>query len=178
MGLWTDIRYALRVLTKNRSFTLVAVLTLAVSIGANTAIFSMADAIVFHPYPFPNLDRIAALWETIPAVSAERYGVSPGDYFDWTERNHVFAQMAAYQAWDATLTGAGDPQRRRYRGSACGETQKLAAREFHIALLFCSDVPVVLCPEAARSGRKIRWRGCVLQDRFTRPPPWRRLSDR
>jgi len=113
MGLWTDIRYALRVLTKNRSFTLVAVLTLAVSIGANTAIFSMADAIVFHPYPFPNLDRIAALWETIPAVSAERYGVSPGDYFDWTERNHVFAQMAAYQGWDATLTGVGDPQRVR-----------------------------------------------------------------
>ena len=113
MALWSDIRYAFRVLSKNRAFTLVAVLTLAVSIGANTAIFSMADAIVFHPYPFQALDRIAAIWETIPAVSAERYGVSAGDYFDWIEQNHSFARMAAYQPWDATLTGAQDPQRVR-----------------------------------------------------------------
>jgi len=111
MALGTDIRYAFRVLSRNRSFTIVAVLTLAVSIGANTAIFSMADAIVFHPYPFHDLERIAAIWETIPAVSTERYGVSAGNYFDWTERSHVFAQMAAYQGWDATLTGAHDPQR-------------------------------------------------------------------
>jgi putative ABC transport system permease protein len=111
MTLWTDIRYAVRVLSKNRGFTLVAVLTLAVSIGANTAIFSMADAIVFHPYPFQDLERIAALWETVPAVSTERYGVPPGEYFDWMERNHAFAQMAAYQGWDATLTGAHDSQR-------------------------------------------------------------------
>jgi len=111
MALWSDVLYAIRVLSKNRGVTLVAVLTLAVSIGANTAIFSMADAIVFHPYPFQDLDRIAALWETIPAVSADRYGVSAGDYFDWMGRNHAFAQMAAYQGWDATLTGAQDPQR-------------------------------------------------------------------
>ncbi len=113
MALWSDIRYAFRVLSKKRGFTIVAVLTLAVSIGANTAIFSMADAIVFHPYSFQDLDRIAALWETIPAVSAERYGVSAGDYFDWLEQTHSFAQIAAYQAWDATLTGAHDPQRVR-----------------------------------------------------------------
>jgi putative ABC transport system permease protein len=113
MSLWSDVCYALRVLSKNRSFTAVAVLTLVVSIGANTAIFSMADAIVFHPYPFQDLDRIAALWETIPAVSAELYAVSPGDYFDWKEQSRAFAGMAAYRSWDATLTGAHDPQRVR-----------------------------------------------------------------
>ncbi len=111
MTLWADIRYALRVLARNRGFTAVAVLTLAVSIGANTAIFSLADAIVFHPYPFPDLDGIVALWETLPAVSAERYGVSPGEYFDWKEQIHAFSAMAAYRPWDATLTGAHDPER-------------------------------------------------------------------
>jgi len=113
MSLWAEIRYALRVLSKNRGFTAAAVLTLAVSVGANTAIFSMADAIIFRPFPFKNLERIAAVSETLPAVSAERYGVSPGDYFEWMERNHVFSQMAAYQPWDATLTGAQDPQQVR-----------------------------------------------------------------
>jgi putative ABC transport system permease protein len=79
-------------------------------IGANTAIFSMADAVMFRPFPFKNLDRIVALWETIPKVSAERYGVSSGNYFDWKEQNHVFDQMTAYRPWNATLTGPHEPE--------------------------------------------------------------------
>lgn len=113
IDLFSDVRYGLRVLSRNRSFTAVAVLALAAGIGANTAIFSMADAIVLHPFPFKDLDRIVALWETIPAVSAERHPVSSGTYFDWREQNHVFEQMAAYRRWDATLTGVQDPQRVR-----------------------------------------------------------------
>ena len=109
--LFSDIHYGLRVLLKNRSFTAVAVLALAVGIGANTAILSMADAIVFHPYPFHDLDRIVSLYETIPTVGSERYAVAPGNYFDWFEQSHVLEQTAAFERWNATLTGAHDPQR-------------------------------------------------------------------
>ncbi len=109
--LFSDIQFALRVLSKNRSFTAVVVLALAAGIGANTAIFSMADAIVFHPYPFKDISRLAALWESIPTVSSERYGVASGDYFDWKERNRALEQMAAYQPWNVTLTSRDGPQR-------------------------------------------------------------------
>ena len=109
--LFTDIRHGTRVLFKNRSFTAVAVLALALGIGANTAIFSMADAILFHPFSFPDLDRIVALYETIPTVGAERYDVAAANYFDWRKQNRVFDQMAAYKYWSATLALSPTPQR-------------------------------------------------------------------
>jgi putative ABC transport system permease protein len=77
-GLAAEIRYASRVLSKARGFTAVAALTLALGIGANTAIFTMADAILYRPYPFRDLSRIVALRETVPKVTADRYAVSPG----------------------------------------------------------------------------------------------------
>ena len=104
-NLLSDARYSLRVLMKYRGFTAAAVLTLALGIGATTAIFSMADAILLRPFPFPRLDRIVALSETIPKVSADRLGVSPGNFFNWKEQNHFCEQMTAYKPWDATLTG-------------------------------------------------------------------------
>ena len=106
-----DVRYALRVLAKHRGFTAVVVFALAIGIGANTAIFSMANAILFHPYPFAELDRIVSLAETIPAVSQERYAVSAGNYFDWKEQCGTFVQMAAYKRWDATVTMPDGPER-------------------------------------------------------------------
>jgi len=109
--LFSDVRYSLRILFKCRSFTAVAALTLALGIGANTAIFSMADAIMFRPFPFKALDRIVTLWETIPKVSGERFGVSPGNYFDWEERNHVFDHMTAYKPLNLTLTGPHEPEK-------------------------------------------------------------------
>jgi putative ABC transport system permease protein len=111
--MFNDIHYALRVLAKNRSFTAVVVFALALGIGANTAIFSMADAIMFHPYSFRDLGHIVALSETIPAVGPERYGVSAGNYFDWKEQNHVFDQMAATEPWGVTLTTADGSRRVR-----------------------------------------------------------------
>ena len=106
-----DVRYALRVLAKHRSFTAVVTLALAVGIGTNTAIFSMANAILFHPYPFPELDRIISLAESIPAVSRERYAVSSGNYFDWKEQCRASHQMAAYKRWNATVTLPDGPER-------------------------------------------------------------------
>ena len=108
MNFLNEFRYAFRVLLKNPSFTTTAVVTLAACIGANVSVFSMADAIAVHPFPFRDLDRIVALSETIPQVSAERYAVSPADFFDWKNQNHVLGQMAAYKSWDAVLTTSGD----------------------------------------------------------------------
>src|ERR1039458_3645716 len=102
--MFNDIRYALRVLSRNPSFTAVVVFALAIGIGANTAIFSMADAIMFHPYSFRDLDRIVALRETVSDVLTQRNQVSAGNYFDWKEQNHAFDQMAAPQRWDAPVT--------------------------------------------------------------------------
>ena len=112
-SLLADICYGLRGLFKSRGYTAVAALTLAVGVGAATAIFSMADAIMFHPYPFQDLEHIVDLGETIPNVSTERYGVSPGNYFDWKENSRALRQMAAYRPWDATLTGAHEQQQVR-----------------------------------------------------------------
>jgi putative ABC transport system permease protein len=110
LNLLSEVRYSFRILSKYRSFTNVAALTLALGIAANTAIFSMADAIMFRPFPFKNLDRIVTLWETIPRVSADRFGVSPGNYFDWKEQNHVFDRMTAFRSWTTTLTGPHGPE--------------------------------------------------------------------
>jgi len=109
-GVIAEIRQAARVLARSGAYTLVAVFTLAISMGATTAIFSMADAIVNRPFPFPRLDRVVALTTTIPKAGASRYFVSPADFFDWQERNRVFSTMAAYRGWDAQMTGTREPQ--------------------------------------------------------------------
>lgn len=106
-----ETRIAIRVLGRSRAYTLVAVLTLAISMGANTAIFSMADAIVKRPFPFPALERLVVLSSTIPKTGSARYLVSPADFFDWTERSsRIFARLAAYRNWDVQITGTGEPQ--------------------------------------------------------------------
>ncbi len=113
-----EVRYAFRAMSRSRGFTAVAALTLALSIGANTAIFSLADAIVNRPFAFPHLDRMVELTATLPKSGGERYAVTPADYFDWVEQNRVFSQLAAYAPWSARLTGADEPRDvRAYRVS-------------------------------------------------------------
>src|SRR5580658_8470799 len=77
-----DIRYGLRMLRKSPGFTAVAVLTLALGIGANTYIFSMVDALLFRPMEFPDASKIVALWERLPAVSIDRNELSPANFLD------------------------------------------------------------------------------------------------
>ena len=109
MDFLNEVRYGMRVLLKSPGFTVIAALTLAVCIAANAAIFSMADA-AFRPYPFRQLDRLMALSETIPQVSAERYDVSAGNFFDWKSRAHALEPMEAYKAWSATLMGRDEAE--------------------------------------------------------------------
>jgi predicted permease len=105
-----DVRFGLRMLRKSPGFTVVAVLTLALGIGANTYIFSIVDALVLRPLEFSDPGRIVALWERLPAVSVDRNEVSPSNFLDWKAQNHVFDHIAVHSWWDANLGGVEHPE--------------------------------------------------------------------
>jgi predicted permease len=105
-----DVRFGLRMLRKSPGFAVVAVLTLALGIGANTYIFSMVDALLFRPMEFPDASKIVALWERLPAVSIDRNELSPANFLDWKAQNHVFDHIAAEAWWDANLGGVDHPE--------------------------------------------------------------------
>jgi len=108
-----DIRYGLRVLRKSPVFTAVAVLTLALGIGANTAIFSVVNAVLFRPLPFRDPGRLMVVWHTPPQKSfpgVTKFVVSPANYLDWRNENHVFEQMSAVGFGNFNLTGMGQPE--------------------------------------------------------------------
>ena len=98
-------------LAKNPGVTAVAVLALALGIGVNTSCFLWLDALVLHPLPFPQIERVMTLWETIPKLQAERDAVAPANFLDWLNQSHSFEHLAAYSGWDATLTGVDEPER-------------------------------------------------------------------
>jgi putative ABC transport system permease protein len=111
-SLWQDLRYALRMLAKSPGFTLVAVLTLGLGVGANTAIFSVVQSLLLQPLPYPQPDRLIEIWNTyMPQVP--RVGLSPGDYADWRQQATSLAEMGAYAqvSQGLNLTGESEPQR-------------------------------------------------------------------
>jgi putative ABC transport system permease protein len=106
-----DVRFGLRMLAKHRLATLVSILALALGIGANTAMFSLAEAFLLHPAPFENASRIVALVDARPQQNIDMNGVAPATYFDWRKEAHSFDELAAY-AWDeVNLTGEANPQK-------------------------------------------------------------------
>ena len=109
----TDLKFAFRQLRKSPGFTAVAVLTLALGIGANTAIFSVVDAVILKPLPYADPDRLVMLWETRPDHGWGNNVVSAGNYLDWKARNRSFDAMSAILFQSRTLTGAGEPERVR-----------------------------------------------------------------
>ncbi|HEV2399203.1 MAG TPA: ABC transporter permease [Candidatus Sulfotelmatobacter sp.] len=107
-GFLQDLRYALRQLRKNPGFTAVALITLALGIGANTAVFSVIYAVVLRPLPFHDPARIVAVKTTEPN-RRDDIGVSYPAFLDWRSRNHVFEGLSAFRTDDFTLTGRGAP---------------------------------------------------------------------
>ena len=104
-----DVRYGLRMLLKNPGFAAVAVLTLALGIGANTALFSVVNGVLLNPLPFPEPDRLYAVYYKTPLF--EHSSVSYLNFLDWQKQNHSFSALGAFRAEDLNLTGAGEPER-------------------------------------------------------------------
>jgi putative ABC transport system permease protein len=106
-----DIRYALRMLWKHRFATFICAGALALGIGANTAIFSMAEAFLLHPVPLNDVNRIVALVDSQPRHNVEKTSVAPATYLEWQTQAHSFKQVGAY-SWDGVnFTGDGTPQK-------------------------------------------------------------------
>jgi predicted permease len=112
MLLWfQDFRYAFRMLHKNGVMTLVIVASLAIGIGANSAVFSVVDALLLRPLPYPHPDRLAAIWLHSPGIGILRDWPSPGQYIDIQNQNRSFDQMAIAQSRTFTLSGREQPER-------------------------------------------------------------------
>ena len=106
-----DIRYGLRIMLKQPGFTLVAVITLALGIGANTAIFSLVNSILLRPLPFREPDRLVRMVQASPKLGLTSWGVSQADFAAYREQNRSFESIAIYNTGATNLTGAGEPER-------------------------------------------------------------------
>ncbi|MGH8162870.1 MAG: ABC transporter permease, partial [Rhodanobacteraceae bacterium] len=109
----TDLRYAFRLLLKSPGFTLVAVLTLALGIAASTAIFSVVDAVLLHPLPYPHSEQIVSISQTTRSTGVSNEDASPANFLDWSAQNSVFAEMACVSSSQRNLSGDEQPERVR-----------------------------------------------------------------
>src|SRR5512146_2585687 len=111
--LMQDLKYGLRVLRKSPSFAAVAIVVLALGIGANTAIFSVVSAVLLRPLPYRDPIRLMQVWHVPPPKSfpgMTTFSVSPANYLDWERQNHVFQSMAIYGFRSFNITGTDQPQ--------------------------------------------------------------------
>src|SRR5512132_4065053 len=104
-----DLRYGARMLLKNPGITFVVILALALGIGANTAIFSVVDAVLLRPMPYPESDRIVFLNET--SKSMDEISIAYPNFVDWRNQNHVFENIGVFNRSSYNLTGVGDAER-------------------------------------------------------------------
>jgi putative ABC transport system permease protein len=111
VDLWQDLRYGVRTLLKNPGFTAVAVIALALGIGANSAIFSVVNAVLLQPLPYRDPDRLVMVWEDNTKGGYPRNTPAAANFLDWREQSRVFEGMAAIANQSFALTGAGEPER-------------------------------------------------------------------
>src|SRR5471030_2712357 len=115
---WHDLRFALRQLRKAPGFAAIAVLVLALGVGANTAVFSVVDAVLLRPLPYPEANRLVSVVEIFTRSTADEVTLTP-DFLDWRAQNNVFSAMAGFTGFTRTLTGLEQPlQLRTVKASA------------------------------------------------------------
>jgi hypothetical protein len=133
---WKDLRYATRMLRRSPGFTAVAVLTLTLGIGANTAIFSVVEGVVLAPLPYRQPDRLVIVWETNPRFP--RVWVSYPNFLDWQRTARSFQQMAAFREQGLDLTGPGTPEHLNAKAISSGFFSTLGA-ELDLGREFSSE---------------------------------------
>jgi putative ABC transport system permease protein len=109
--LWQDLRYGARMLVKRPGFTLIVVLTLALGVGANTAIFSVVNAVLLRPLPYEASERLIYVFDSNPTSGFPRFASSPPNFADWRQQQQSFEYLAAFLSWSFNLTGRGEPER-------------------------------------------------------------------
>ena len=152
-----DLRYALRALRKSPGFTLVAAVTLALGIGANSAIFSVVYSVLLRPLPYREAERLVTVNHFYPSLKGLEAGVSAPGFVDYRDRSRVFAGVAVQAQWQPSLTGRGDPERL---------TGSLVSGQFFSTLGVGAAVGRALRPDEDQPGRE---NVVVLSDGF-----WRR----
>src|SRR5467141_5131942 len=105
MSFWQDVRYGLRVLAKNPGFTAIAILTLALGIGANTALFSVVNGVLLNPLPFPNPDELVAAYTKSPTF--QESSIAYPNFLDWQKNNECVAALSGFWSDGYNLCGAG-----------------------------------------------------------------------
>ena len=110
-SLLRDLKFSARALLKRPALTIIAIVTLAIGIGANSAIFSFVNALLLKPLPFPDPERVVALWDKVPSRGVERNEVTVANYLDWRAQNKTFEQLGLYRWWSTNLTGSDSPER-------------------------------------------------------------------
>jgi len=106
-----DIRYGVRMLLKKPGFTIAAMIALALGIGANTAMFSLVHALSLNPLPFPNIDRLVMVYESVPSPGLDHISMPGATFLDLQKQNHSFEDIATYRFWGGNLTGGDKPER-------------------------------------------------------------------
>src|SRR5262245_29315889 len=110
-SLWQDLRFGARMLLKKPGFTLISVITLALGVGANTAIFSVVNAVLLRPLPYPEPGQLARLLAVDTARGAQDISASMPDYREWRNRNQSFAWLAAFSPSNYNISGDEEPER-------------------------------------------------------------------
>src|SRR6188474_3470052 len=151
-----DLRFGFRLLLKNPGFSAVAILALALGIGANTAIFSVVDAVLFRPLQFERPNSLVAVWERDLKKGEDHDSVMAGNFVDWKNRSQIFEAMSAHAGGSVNLTGLAEPE--RIRGA------RVSAGLFPL-LGITPQVGRVFSPDEDQSGHQ---RVVIIGDRLWR----------
>jgi hypothetical protein len=108
---WQDARYGARMLRRNPSYAVMIILTLALGIGANTAVFSVVNSVLLKPSPFKDPNRLVIIWETDNKNRATNSSVSSSDFIDWKDQTQLFEEIAAWRFLYFNMTGRDEPER-------------------------------------------------------------------